>query len=235
MSCLKRAFQGRTGGFYAEVRALSTRQFGGAGKERFGFGGAGEGHRTIPCQLRRNPYCVIERFVEVHSGKDNERPLLNAAIALAKREKAVLVVSKLDRLSRRVSFIASLMEDRALDFKVAQMPHADKFQLHIYACLAEQERDFISQRTKAALQAAKERGTRLGAPKQHLDALVKARQDKARREAQQFAGVILPLRKQGATLRNICEALNASGMKTSRGSSFHPSLVSRMLTSLEVA
>jgi DNA invertase Pin-like site-specific DNA recombinase len=100
--------------------------------------------------------------------------------------------------------------------------------------LAEQERDFISQRTKAALQAAKERGTRLGAPKQHLDALVKARQDKARREAQQFAGVILPLRKQGATLRNICEALNASGMKTSRGGSFHPSLVSRMLASLDL-
>jgi len=121
-----------------------------------------------------------------------------------------------------------------LDFKVAQMPHADKFQLHIYACLAEQERDFISQRTKAALQAAKERGTRLGAPKQHLDALVKARQDKARREAQQFAGVILPLSKQGATFRNICEALNASGMKTSRGGSFHPSLVSRMLASLDL-
>ena len=57
------------------------------------------------------PYGVVERFVEVHSGKDNERPLLNAAIALAKREKAVLVVSKLDRLSRRVSFIASLMEE----------------------------------------------------------------------------------------------------------------------------
>jgi len=114
------------------------------------------------------------------------------------------------------------------------MPHADKFQLHIYACLAEQERDFISQRTKAALQAAKERGTRLGAPKQHLDALVKARQDKARREAQQFAGVILPLSKQGATFRNICEALNASGMKTSRGGSFHPSLVSRMLASLDL-
>jgi DNA invertase Pin-like site-specific DNA recombinase len=181
------------------------------------------------------PYCVVERFVEVHSGKDNERPLLNAAIALAKREKAVLVVSKLDRLSRRVSFIASLMEDRGLDFKVAQMPHADKFQLHIYACLAEQERDFISQRTKAALRAAKERGTKLGAPKQHLDALAKARQEKARREAHQFSGVILPLRKQGATLRNICEALNASGMKTSRGGSFHPSLVSRMLTALEVA
>ena len=181
------------------------------------------------------PYSVVERFVEVHSGKDNERPLLNAAIALAKREKAVLVVSKLDRLSRRASFIASLMEDRALDFKVAQMPHADKFQLHIYACLAEQERDFISQRTKSALRAARERGTKLGAPKQHLYALAKAHQEKARKEAQQFSGVILPLRKQGATLRNICEVLNASGMKTSRGGSFHPSLVSRMLTTLEVA
>jgi len=112
------------------------------------------------------------------------------------------------------------------------MPHADKFQLHIYACLAEQERDFISQRTKAALRAAKERGTKLGAPKQHLDALAKARQEKARREAHQFSGVILPLRKQGATLRSICEALNASGMKTSRGGSFHPSLVSRMITAL---
>ena len=101
------------------------------------------------------PYGVVERFVEVHSGKDNERPLLNAAIALAKREKAVLVVSKLDRLSRRVSFIASLMEDRTLDFKVAQMPHANKLQLHIYACLAEQKRSFISQRTKAALRENK--------------------------------------------------------------------------------
>ena len=66
------------------------------------------------------PYEVVERFVEVHSGKDNQRPLLTAAIALAKEKKATLVVSKLDRLSRRVSFIASLMEDRDFDFKVAQ-------------------------------------------------------------------------------------------------------------------
>ena len=179
------------------------------------------------------PYEVLEQFVEVHSGKDNERPLLNAAITLAKKAKAVLVVSKLDRLSRRVSFIASLMEDRELDFKVAQMPHADKFQLHIYACLAEQERDFISQRTKAALQAAKERGTRLGAPKHHIEALSLAKTQKAREEAEKVAGVILPLRKSGASLRGICSALNASGARTSRGTNFHPSLVSRMLMTLE--
>ena len=180
-----------------------------------------------------HPYEVLGRFVEVHSGTDDERPELKKAIALAMRDKATLVVSKLDRLSRRVSFIASLLEWKGLDLKVAQMPYADKFQLHIYGALAEQERDFISQRTKAALQAAKAKGTRLGAPKYHLDVLAAARVQKAKKEAEQVAGVILPLRKQGSSLRNICEVLNTSGIRTSRGNSFHPSLVSRMLSSLE--
>ena len=180
------------------------------------------------------PYEVAGKFVEVHSGSDDSRPQLVAAIAKAKAEKAVLVVSKLDRLSRKVSFLASLMEDRDLDFKVSQMPFADKFQLHIYAALAEQERDFISQRTKAALAAAKARGTKLGAPVQHLEVLAKARQEKARREAEKVSGVIVPLRRAGTSLRGICDVLNGSGLRTSRGTSFHPSLVSRMLTSLEV-
>ena len=92
-----------------------------------------------------------------------------------------MVCAKLDRLSRRVSFLAALMEDKELEFRVAQMPYADKFQLHIYAALAEQERDFISQRTKAALKSAKERGVRLGAPVQHLDALAEAKKQKAYR------------------------------------------------------
>ena len=180
------------------------------------------------------PYEVIGEFIEVQSGKDNTRKELNAAIALAKKEKAILCVSKLDRLSRRVSFIASLMEDRELDFKVAQMPYADKFQLHIYAALAEQERSFISQRTKAALKAAKERGIKLGAPKHHIDDLAKARKNKARQEAEKISGVILPLRQQGASLKVICDTLNASGITTSRGNNFHPSLISRMLSTLEV-
>ena len=148
------------------------------------------------------PYEVIGEFIEVQSGKDNERRELNAAIALAKKEKAILCVSKLDRLSRRVSFIASLMEDRELDFKVAQMPYADKFQLHIYAALAEQERFFIASRTKNALKSWKERNPdkKLGAPRHHIEALAKARKDKARQEAEKVSGVILPLRKQGASV-----------------------------------
>lgn len=178
------------------------------------------------------PYEVVERFVEVQSGKDDDRPLLDAAITMSKKNGAVLVVSKLDRLSRRVSFISTLMEEKALEFKVAQMPYADKFQLHIYACLAEQERDFISQRTKAALAAAKARGTKLGAPVIHLKKLAEARSRKAESAAQRVASVIHPLRQQGKPLREICEALNGAGLKTERGGQYHPSLVSRMLKRL---
>ena len=183
------------------------------------------------------PYEIIGEFIEVQSGKENERKELNDAIAQAKKEKAILCVSKLDRLSRRVSFIASLMEDRELDFKVAQMPYADKFQLHIYAALAEQERFFIASRTKNALKSWKERNPdkKLGAPRHHIEALAKARKDKARQEAEKVSGVILPLRKQGASLKSICNTLNTSGITTSRGTTFHPSLISRMLSTLEVA
>jgi len=182
------------------------------------------------------PYEIIGEFIEVQSGKENERKELNDAIAQAKKEKAILCVSKLDRLSRRVSFIASLMEDRELDFKVAQMPYADKFQLHIYAALAEQERFFIASRTKNALKSWKERNPdkKLGAPRHHIEALAKARKDKARQEAEKVSGVILPLRKQGASLKSICNTLNTSGITTSRGTTFHPSLISRMLSTLEV-
>ena len=178
------------------------------------------------------PYEVLEEFVEVHTGSDNDRPQLTSAIALAKKENAVLVVAKLDRLSRKVSFIASLMEEKGLEFRVAQMPYADAFQLHIYAALAEQERQFISQRTKAALEACKARGVQLGAPIHHIDALAKARRDKALQDAKRVEGVIVPLRRSGHSLKSICEVLNASGLKTSRGSKFNQPLVSRMLNRL---
>ena len=97
---------------------------------------------------------VIGEFTDIMSGKSSDRPELSKALEVCRTTGAALLVAKLDRLSRRVSFIASLMEDKRLSFKVAQMPHADKFQLHIYAALAEQERDFISKRTKAALAEA---------------------------------------------------------------------------------
>ena len=183
------------------------------------------------------PFEVLAEYQDIESGRSDDRTELQKAIALCKKEKATLLVSKLDRLSRKVSYLASLMEDKKLNFRVASMPNADKFQLHIYAALAEQERFFIASRTRSALKSWKERNPdkKLGAPRHHIEKLATARKNKAKQDAEKVSGVILPLRRQGASLKVICDTLNASGITTSRGTSFHPSLVSRMLSTLEVA
>jgi len=183
------------------------------------------------------PYEILGTFKDIQSGADNDRPELKKAIELAKRTKSILLVQKICRLSRRVSFIASLIEDKELDFKVAQMPFADKFQLHIYSALNEQEKDFISSRTKSALRSWKERNPdkKLGAPVHHIKALAKARRAKALKEAKRIEGLIVPLKQQGKSLRVICDVLNNSGITTSKGRSFYPSKVSRTLSLLEVA
>tara|TARA_B000000557_G_scaffold261246_1_gene259862 strand:- start:50 stop:727 length:678 start_codon:yes stop_codon:yes gene_type:complete len=183
------------------------------------------------------PYEILGTFKDIQSGADNDRPELKKAIELAKKTKSILLVQKICRLSRRVSFIASLIEDKELDFKVAQMPFADKFQLHIYSALNEQEKDFISSRTKSALRSWKERNPdkKLGAPVHHIKALAKARRAKALKEAKRIEGLIVPLKQQGKSLRVICDVLNNSGITTSKGRSFYPSKVSRTLSLLEVA
>lgn len=178
------------------------------------------------------PWEVIGAFTEVQTGKDNDRPELAKAIDLAKRHRATLLVSKLDRLSRKVSFIASLMDDRKLSFRVAVMPMADKFQLHIYAALAEQEREFISTRTKAALAEAKARGKRLGGLR---DATMKRNavlQAQADHRARRLESIVKPLRDQGATLRDIAAALNEAGFETPRGGHWQATTVKRVLERL---
>jgi DNA invertase Pin-like site-specific DNA recombinase len=101
-------------------------------------------------------------FVEVESGKRSDRPQLAAAMALAKRRKATLLVAKLDRLRRSVAFIATLMDSRGSDLAIADMP----LTLHVLAAAAEHERHMIGERTRQALAAAKGRGIELGNPKQ---------------------------------------------------------------------
>ena len=183
------------------------------------------------------PYEVLGEFIDIQSGGDNDRPELLKAIQLAKKTKSTLLVQKICRISRRVSFIASLMEDKDFDFKVAQMPNADKFQLHIHSALNEMEKDFISSRTKAALRSWKERNPhkKLGAPSYHLTKLNQGKKDKALKEAKKVSGIILPLKREGLSLRSICHQLNKNGIRTSRGTDFHPSLVSRMISVLETA
>ncbi|HEY1885949.1 MAG TPA: recombinase family protein [Roseiarcus sp.] len=103
---------------------------------------------------------LIAEFTEIESGKRDGRPELAKAIAMCKRQKARLVIAKLDRLSRDVAFIATLM--KGVDFLAVDNPHANKFTVHILAAVAEFERDAISKRTREALAAAKARGVKLG-------------------------------------------------------------------------
>jgi DNA invertase Pin-like site-specific DNA recombinase len=104
---------------------------------------------------------LVAEFTEVESGKHANREELKKAIAACKKHKAKLVIAKLDRLSRNLAFIATLMES-GVEFVAVDMPEANKLTVHILAAMAEHEREQISKRTKDALAAAKRRGKRLG-------------------------------------------------------------------------
>lgn len=175
------------------------------------------------------PWEIIGRFTDVQSGGDDGRPELAAALETVRRTGAELLVAKLDRLSRRVSYVAALMEDPKVSLRVAQMPFADKFQLHIYAALAEQERDFISKRTKEALRAAKARGVKLGGLRDKTMKRNQALIAKADREAEKVLEVVKPLRDAGQTLSAIAEILESLGVKTSRGGRWTAKQVSRVI------
>ena len=175
------------------------------------------------------PWEIAGEFQDVQSGGDDDRPQLRAALEQCRRTGAELLVAKLDRLSRKVSFIAQLMDDPKVRLRVATMPQADKFQLHIYAALAEQERDFISARTKAALKAAKARGQALGGLRDATMRRNAAIKQKAAGEARKLLLIIGPLRDAGQTLEGIAEALDRMEVATSRGGRWTAKQVSRVL------
>lgn len=181
------------------------------------------------------PFEVVAEFTEVASGSDDRRPELTKALDMARKHGAELLVAKLDRLSRKVSFIASLLDDRKVQLRVAAMPQADKFQLHIYAALAEQEREFISIRTKAALKEAKARGVKLGGARDKTMKRNQEVQRKAAERAQSVAGLIQPLREAGKSLREIAAELNRAGVRTARGGEWQASQVKRTIERLERA
>lgn len=174
---------------------------------------------------------LVGEFVEVESGRHSQRPQLAQALALCRQRSALLVVAKLDRLSRSVSFLSELLESD-VEFVAADNPHAGKFIIHILAAVAEHERELISARTKAALAAAKSRGVRLGNPR-----LGDARKSAAAAQASKaraHAGRVLPTIRQiqGAgvwSLQGIATALNARGVATARGGTWHPSTVRALL------
>ncbi|GAB3126682.1 recombinase family protein [Novispirillum itersonii] len=212
---------------YVTYKRVSTKE---QGRSGLGLAAQERDIRLFLTTYSPEPWEVIGEFVDVQSGSDDSRPALGKAIALVKKERAVLLVAKLDRLSRKVSFIGKLTDDPKLDFKVAQMPSADKFQLHIYAALAEKERDFISQRTKAALaQSTKKLGGMRDATMKR-NAVLKEQADQ---RAGKLAGIVLPLRENGNSLREIASALNSAGLATSRGGQWQAVQVKRLLERLE--
>jgi DNA invertase Pin-like site-specific DNA recombinase len=181
-------------------------------------------------------YELVREFVEVETGKGSDaldrRPQLTAALAVARKQHCSVVVAKLDRLSRDVHFISGLMAHRVA-FLVAELgPDVDPFVLHLYAALAEKERALISERTKRALAAAKDRGVTLGGPK--LPEAREIAQASIKANADRHAANVLPLireaQRHGATtLRDIAAALNARGVSTARGGQWHATSVKNML------
>lgn len=184
---------------------------------------------------------IAAEFVEVETGKGADalerRPQLAAALAEARRlggkgSPVPVAVAKLDRLSRDVEFIAGLMR-RGVPFISCELgANADSFTLHLFAALAERERKFISDRTRAALAAAKGRGQRLGNPN-IAAAAARANEKKtalAVDHAARVAPFIAEARAAGAkTLREIAAALNARGVATARGGAWEAQTVANIL------
>jgi DNA invertase Pin-like site-specific DNA recombinase len=157
---------------------------------------------------------MVEEFIEVETGKGadalDKRPQLAAALKAAKRLKAPVVVAKLDRLSRDVHFISGLMSQRVPFIVAALGRDTDPFMLHIYAALAQKERQMISERTRAALAEAKERGVKLGNQKLADD-------NKAAAAARDAAVRPIFEELRGASLREIAKALTDRKVEAPRG------------------
>lgn len=179
---------------------------------------------------------VASQFVETESGKNNERPELQRALAEAKRRGAVLLIAKLDRLARNVAFISNLLES-GVEVMAADMPEANRFMLHVMAAVAEHEGQAISERTKAALAAAKARGVKLGwaMPERRQEQRRASSKSAAARiaKADAFAANALPLIRslqgQGLSLRGVAKALNERGAPTAHGGSWQATTVKNIL------
>ncbi len=182
--------------------------------------------------LNGGEWKLVAEFTEVESGRKIDRPELERALKLCKRQKATLVIAKLDRLARNVHFISGLME-RGVQFCAVEFPNADPFMLHVHAAMGEHERRLISQRTKAGLERAKARGVKLG---RNGKALAKQNAARAKAQAKELRPVIRRLRKEGVTTtRAIAAALNEQDIKSARGGVWHPQTVSLLLKRIDKA
>lgn len=203
--------------FVSYVRVSTTKQ---------GTSGLGleAQQQTIEQYVAQQGGTLLKQFTEVESGARTDRPELTAALNHCKLTDSVLLVAKLDRLSRDLHFVTGL-EKTGVTFVVCDFPSVNSFTIHMFAALAQYERELISARTKAALTALKARGTRLGNP-ENLTPEAAAAGRTAGRTAQhhratEFATTVGPViegcRVSGMSLRDTADHLNETGAVTPRG------------------
>jgi DNA invertase Pin-like site-specific DNA recombinase len=217
------------GKFVAYYRVSTDRQ----GQSGLGIEAQQAAVRTF---LNGGRWSVIGEFTEIESGtrkRLKDRPMLKAALELARKQKATLVVAKLDRLARDVQFISTLLNGK-VQFVCADMPQADRTFLQMVSVFAEYEAKRISERTKDALGALKRQGKVLGSPTPEIGSAegIKVIKAKADAYAEKVGPIVRDIiRKSGAdTLRDIAAALTARGVETPRGNNdWHPSQVSNLL------
>lgn len=180
---------------------------------------------------------IIAEFVETESGKKSNRPQLLAALELCRKTNSILIVAKLDRLSRNVAFTSKLLESD-VEIVFCDFPQANKLVLHIIASIAEYEAGLISQRTKQSLQAKKARGVQLGKSENLMNRFEQAisnsaKTNKAKAESnpnnKRATALLRSLSIQGKTLSEMTTLLNEQGFVTSKGCKFQIVQVKRLL------
>ena len=212
---------------YVEYRRVSSAAQGASGL------GLEAQQEAVSRYVAGGDWTCVGTFTEVETGKGSnaldKRPQLRAALELARRHKATVIFAKLDRLARNVHFISGLMES-GVDFIAVDNPNATRLTLHILAAVAEHEREMISQRTKAALAAAKARGTRLGA---HGATLATQRRAEALDRLAPLESRLTELRRTMG-VRRIAETLMAEGVAApGGGATWSKSLVHNALRRLD--
>lgn len=176
---------------------------------------------------------IVAEYTEIESGKNNQRIQLNLAIDRAKKENAILIIAKLDRLSRNASFIFTL-RDSGVNFQCVDMPDANTLTIGIFATLAQHERELISARTRAALQAKLAQGAVLGNPEnltpeaQRKGVLGNARRAATNANNRRAWFMINTLRLAGKNYTQIAQELNRNGYRTAQDCVFSPMQVSRL-------
>lgn len=173
---------------------------------------------------------LLAEYTDIESGKRDERPNMLKAIEECKKEGAILLIAKLDRLSRNASFIFALRDSR-INFKCCDMPNANSVTIGIMAVLAQDERERISQRTKDALAELKRKGKRLGTPKnltqEAREKGLRIRKENAIKNEnnRKATAMIIAMRQQGKSFYAITKELNDLGFKTRMNSIFHQNQV----------